>query len=63
MQVRVKHLIEFLQSIDPETEVMLDKDGWMEDEFLATDEVDLVRSRGLFHLFKHGNKQTLIINN
>lgn len=57
--VRVKDLIAYLQTIPPELEVHLDKDGWMEDDINTDDPVTLIRRRGLFTWFS----DILIINN
>jgi hypothetical protein len=63
LQVKVKHLIEALQKYDPELPVGLDKDGWMEDEMEATDEVDLIKKRGLWSSWNLSTGKVLIINN
>ena len=70
MEVRVKHLVQYLQSLDQEATVELDKDGWMEDyldEILKEKSpVALIKARGVFsyHDFsKFGGGMTLIINN
>lgn len=59
MQVKIKHLIQYLSELDPEQPVSLDKDGWMENEINATDELDLIDQRGIFGF---GNKYFCINN-
>ena len=63
MIVRVKHLIEYLQTLNPEIEVGLDKDGWMEDEIKPANEVELVEQRGIFDLWEYDEVTHLMINN
>ncbi len=58
-KIRVKHLIEYLSKLNPETEVILDHDGWMADYIDHEDEVDLIEKRGLFDPFQN----YLMINN
>lgn len=57
--VKVKDLIEYFQSLDPEMEVSLDKDGW---DYYPTPQ-ETIRNRGLFHVWKYGDKDHLTINN
>ncbi len=45
LQPKVKHLIEYLSSLDPEADVYLDKDGW---DSYGDNEVDIVKNSGLF---------------
>lgn len=58
-KVKVKDLIEFFQSLDPEMEVYLDRDGW---NYYPTAS-KTVRNSWLFDIFTHDNKSSLIINN
>lgn len=58
-KVRVKHLIEYLQTLEPEAEVSLDKDGW---DYLETP-METVKNAYLFHYTDHGGEKYLIINN
>lgn len=58
-KVKVKDLVEYLQSLDPEMEVYLDKDGW---EYYETG-IETVKNSYLFHVFTHGGKSSLFINN
>ncbi len=53
MEIRIKHLIQYLSEFDPETKVILDKDGWLEDEIEPEDELDLIDQRGCFSLGKN----------
>ena len=57
--VRVKDLISYLSRFNPEANVWLDKDGWMEKDMTAENPVDLIRERGLFS----SSNGSLIINN
>jgi hypothetical protein len=60
LQVKVKHLIEYLQKeFNPESNVFLDKDGWDVIREMPKDEIELIRMRGIFDKFD-GN---LFINN
>ncbi len=54
--VKVKHLIAYLQKLDPEASVELDKDGWEHEE----DPIETIENSGLFDIFDGG---TLFINN
>jgi hypothetical protein len=56
LQPKVKHLIEYLSTLDPEMNVSLDKDGW---QGYGDTELDIVKTSGLFDVFQN----TLIINN
>ena len=58
-KIKVKHLIEYLSKFDPETEVLLDHDGWMAEYTPHKDELDLIEKRGIFDPFE----DILIINN
>ena len=53
--VKVKHLIAYLQKLDPEAGVELDKDGWEHEE----DPIEAIENSGLFDIFNG----TLFINN
>ena len=53
-QVKVKHLIAYLQKLDPEAGVELDKDGWEHEE----DPIETIENSGLFDF-----DGTLFINN
>jgi len=57
MQVKVKHLIEYLSQLDPEANVYLDRDGWYGAD--GDSEMEMIKNRGIFYVFK-GN---LFINN
>lgn len=60
--IRVKDIISFLQSFDPETPVLLDKDGWQNyGEDLSND--DIIRYLIDDSAIKHRGKKYLIINN
>jgi hypothetical protein len=56
--VKVKDIIEYLQSLDPEMEVFLDKDGW---DYYPTG-LETVKNSYLFHVSNRDDKY-LIINN
>ena len=64
VNVRVKDVIEYLQTLDPEAIVDLDHDGWMEKYSNPTDVLDLIGNRGIFSPWKdkEGNDR-LTINN
>ena len=53
--VKVKHLIAYLQKLDPEAGVELDKDGWEHED----DPIETIENSGLFDVFQG----TLFINN
>jgi len=53
--VKVKHLIAYLQKLDPEMGVELDKDGWEHEE----DPIETIENSGIFNRFQN----TLFINN
>jgi hypothetical protein len=60
LTVRVKHLIQFLQeNFDPEARVILDRDGWTNYDYDVTNEIDLIKERGVFDAWQ----DDLIINN
>ena len=56
LRPKVKHLIEYLKTLDPEMDVALDKDGWQGE---GDTEVELIKTSGLFDTWNN----TLIINN
>lgn len=56
LRPKVKHLIEYLQTLDPEMDMALDKDGWQGE---GDTEVELIKTSGLFDTWNN----TLIINN
>jgi len=59
-KVRVKHLIEYLQTLDPEVEVTLDKDGW---DYLETP-METVKNAYLFDYWtRKSGEKALTINN
>lgn len=58
-KVRVKHLIEYLQTLDPEAEVSLDKDGW---DYFETP-METVKNSYLFDYWTDEGEKYLIINN
>jgi hypothetical protein len=58
-KVRVKHLIEYLQTLDPEAEVSLDKDGW---DYHETP-IETVKNAYLFDYWTDEGEKYLIINN
>jgi len=59
--IQVKHLIEYLSTLDQEAEVSLDKDGWFYQE--GDDPVLTIANRGLFYVSSWGDKPHVIINN
>lgn len=66
--VRIKDLIQYLQTLDSEAVVALDKDGWMlNDCSNPSDPQAVIRERGLFNYFdkpRFAPESTcLIINN
>jgi len=65
MDIKIKHLIEYLQKFDQETSVALDHDGWREDEIKPKNEIQLIEERGIFYMFhsKKNGTNTLFINN
>jgi hypothetical protein len=58
-KVRVKDIIEYLQSLDPEMTVYLDKDGW---DYYSTG-LETVKKSYLFHVWSRGDDKHLTINN
>ncbi len=63
MDVKVKHMIEYLQKFDPEMSIYLDHDGWLEKSLGAVDEVDLIVKRGIFYHSTWDEKEHLTLNN
>lgn len=63
--ITVKDLKEYLSTLPDNTEVHLDKDGWMDDETGIEDPTaaQIIERRGVFHRFKHDGELTLFINN
>lgn len=60
VKVQVKDLISFLQRLDPEANVYLDKDGWMVyGDVDPSDGVAVIENSGLFDVFDG----SLFINN
>lgn len=57
--VRVKDIIEYLQSLDPEMEVTLDKDGW---DYYPTG-LETVKNSYLFHVWDFDGDKHMTINN
>lgn len=61
LQPKVKHLIEYLSTLDPEADVYLDHDGW---QGSGDTELELVQTSQLFWYTKGDeDKPCLIINN
>lgn len=58
-KVRVRDIIEYLQSLDPEMTVYLDKDGW---DYYSTG-LETVKKSYLFHVWSRGDDKHLTINN
>jgi hypothetical protein len=59
VKVKVKDLIEYLQSLNPEINVSLDKDGW---DYYETG-LETVKKSSIFYLFTNDGESTLFINN
>jgi len=57
--VKVKDLVEYFQTLDPEMEVSLDKDGW---DYYPTP-LETIKKSYLFHVWDHDGKKHLTINN
>lgn len=62
LQPKLKHIIEYLSTLDPEMDVYLDHDGW-DIGSDATTEVEVVAQRGLFEVYTYNGKQSMTINN
>lgn len=58
-KVKVKDLVEYLQSLDPEMEVYLDKDGW---DYHETG-LETVKNSYLFDVWDYKGEKHLTINN
>ena len=58
-------LIKYLEQFPKDTEIHLDKDGWLFDEIDETDPIKIIESRGLFWDSKHANidPRFLTLNN
>ena len=63
MTIKVKHIIQYLQTLDPEMTAVLDKDGWNAFVDNPKDEVDLISQRGLFNPYNGKSGDFLIIQN
>jgi hypothetical protein len=60
MKVTVKDIVDHLNTLPPDAQVELDKDGWMEDELPHEGDVQkLIQQRGVFY---RGDNY-LVINN
>jgi len=59
MKVTVKDFKKYLDQFDPDMEIRLDKDGWLEHEIKAETPIELIRKRGVFW----EGKTSLILNN
>jgi len=60
--IKVKHLIEYLNTLNPEARVSLDKDGWDYD----VDVIETIKNNGLFDYqegFGEDGEDILFINN
>ena len=57
--VKVKDIIEYLQILDPEMEVGLDKDGW---DYYPTG-LETVKNSYLFHVWDYKGDKHMTINN
>jgi len=60
--IKVKHLIEYLNTLNPEAGVSLDKDGWDYD----VDVIETIKNNGLFDYqegFGEDGEDILFINN
>jgi hypothetical protein len=62
LEVKVKHLIEYLQQFDPEKPVKLDRDDWVDNFTLYDNEIDIISNSGLFDPYSL-NGDVLFINN
>jgi hypothetical protein len=58
-KVRVKDLIEYLQTLDGEMEVHLDREGW----YYEKTPMETIKNNYLFHYWDNGGEKYLIINN
>lgn len=57
--VKVKDLIEYFQTLDPDMEVSLDKDGW---DYYPTP-LETIQNTNLFDTWEYDGKKRLTINN
>jgi hypothetical protein len=57
--VKVKDLIEYLQTLDQEAEVSLDKDGWG----YGSTPMETIKLSGVFHYWTFRGENLLTINN
>lgn len=62
VEIKVKDIIEFLQSIDPEIPVYLDKNGW---DYYYKNPQEIIKNSGLFHVWDSRLKggKSMTINN
>lgn len=49
--VKVKDIISYLSTLDPEADVHLDKDGWQYDVDDVADGVEILKNSGVFHIW------------
>ena len=71
--IKVKHLVEYLSSLNQEAIVHLDKDGWFAHQIYNKDgsarempdqtPLEIVATHGVFYTFTHKERDYLIINN
>lgn len=71
--IKVKHLVEYLSSLNQEAIVHLDKDGWFAHQIYNKDgsarempeqtAVEIVATNGVFSPWQHEDQDYLIINN
>lgn len=62
--IKIKHIIEYLQQFDLESQVILDKDGWLKKELDENVTIsNIIESRGLFEYSECGDFNILYINN
>lgn len=63
-KVMVKHIIEYLSSLNPEMVVNLDHDGWGYNGIDGeVNMVDIVANRGLFEVWTFDGVEIMTINN
>jgi len=66
LDIKIKHIIEYLQQYDPETKVILDKDDWLSDENDMDendmDEIDIIDRRGIFYYMDYDGGLLIIQN-
>jgi len=63
IDIKVKDIIFFLQQLDPETEVLLDKDGWPNYGNETIEKNDIIRYVFDDSPIKRRDKDYIIINN